>query len=246
MNSMDLLRYMAPVAIVLLVPATLVMERDAFGVVATLAREDPSFIWILVCNSSLAYFVNLTNFLVTKHTSPLTLQVLGNAKGAVAVVISILIFRNPVTVVGMLGYGITVAGVVLYGEAKKRNKEKMNSMDLLRYMAPVAIILLVPTTLVMKRDALDVVATLAREDRSFIWILVCNSSLAYFVNLTNFLVTKHTSPLTLQVLGNAKGIVAVVVSILIFRNPVTVVGMLGYGVTVAGVVLYGEAKKRNK
>ncbi|GJN36227.1 hypothetical protein PR202_gb25067 [Eleusine coracana subsp. coracana] len=122
MNSMDLLRYMAPVAIVLLVPATLVMERDALGVVATLAREDPSFVWILLCNSSLAYFVNLTNFLVTKHTSPLTLQVLGNAKGAVAVVVSILIFRNPVTVVGMLGYGITVAGVVLYGEAKKRNK----------------------------------------------------------------------------------------------------------------------------
>ncbi|XP_062181345.1 probable sugar phosphate/phosphate translocator At3g11320 [Phragmites australis] len=122
LNSMDLLRYMAPVAVILLVPATLIMEREALGVAAALAREDPSFIWILLCNSSLAYFVNLTNFLVTKHTSPLTLQVLGNAKGAVAVVVSILIFRNPVTFVGMLGYGITVAGVVLYGEAKKRNK----------------------------------------------------------------------------------------------------------------------------
>ncbi|PUZ63786.1 hypothetical protein GQ55_3G095000 [Panicum hallii var. hallii] len=122
MNSMDLLRYMSPVAVILLVPATLIMEREAFGVVATLAREDPNFIWILLCNSSMAYFVNLTNFLVTKHTSPLTLQVLGNAKGAVAVVVSILIFRNPVTFMGMLGYGITVAGVVLYGEAKKRSK----------------------------------------------------------------------------------------------------------------------------
>jgi len=122
MNSMDLLRYMAPVAVILLVPATLIMEREAFGVVVTLAREDPNFIWILLCNSSMAYFVNLTNFLVTKHTSPLTLQVLGNAKGAVAVVVSILIFRNPVTFMGMLGYGITVAGVVLYGEAKKRSK----------------------------------------------------------------------------------------------------------------------------
>ena len=76
MNSMDLLRYMAPVAVILLVPATLIMEREAFGVVVTLAREDPNFIWILLCNSSMAYFVNLTNFLVTKHTSPLTLQVI--------------------------------------------------------------------------------------------------------------------------------------------------------------------------
>lgn len=50
------------------------------------------------------------------------MQVLGNAKGAVAVVVSILIFRNPVSVTGMLGYTLTVIGVILYSEAKKRNK----------------------------------------------------------------------------------------------------------------------------
>ncbi|XP_077215291.1 UDP-URONIC ACID TRANSPORTER 1-like [Tasmannia lanceolata] len=36
-------------------------------------------------------------------------EVLGNAKGAVAVVVSILIFRNPVSVTGMLGYALLVA-----------------------------------------------------------------------------------------------------------------------------------------
>lgn len=49
-------------------------------------------------------------------------QVLGNAKGAVAVVISILIFRNPVTFQGIAGYSMTVMGVVAYGEAKRRYK----------------------------------------------------------------------------------------------------------------------------
>ena len=49
-------------------------------------------------------------------------QVLGNAKGAVAVVVSILIFKNPVSVIGMLGYALTVFGVILYSEAKKRSK----------------------------------------------------------------------------------------------------------------------------
>ena len=49
-------------------------------------------------------------------------QVLGNAKGAVAVVVSILIFRNPVSLIGMLGYSLTVLGVVLYSESKKGNK----------------------------------------------------------------------------------------------------------------------------
>lgn len=52
----------------------------------------------------------------------LVFQVLGNAKGAVAVVVSILIFRNPVSVTGMLGYTLTVIGVILYNEAKKRSR----------------------------------------------------------------------------------------------------------------------------
>ncbi|KAH9766746.1 putative sugar phosphate/phosphate translocator [Citrus sinensis] len=122
LNSMNLLLYMAPIAVVLLLPATLIMEKNVVGITLALARDDVKIIWYLLFNSALAYFVNLTNFLVTKHTSALTLQVLGNAKGAVAVVVSILIFRNPVSVTGMLGYSLTVMGVILYSEAKKRSK----------------------------------------------------------------------------------------------------------------------------
>ncbi|XP_010920931.1 probable sugar phosphate/phosphate translocator At3g11320 [Elaeis guineensis] len=122
LNSMNLLLYMAPIAVVFLLPATIFMEENVVGILLALARKDLKIIWYLLFNSALAYFVNLTNFLVTKHTSALTLQVLGNAKGAVAVVVSILIFRNPVSVTGMLGYTLTVIGVILYSESKKRNK----------------------------------------------------------------------------------------------------------------------------
>jgi uncharacterized membrane protein len=119
---MNLLLYMAPIAVVLLLPATLIMEKNVVGITIALARDDFRIVWYLLFNSALAYLVNLTNFLVTNHTSALTLQVLGNAKGAVAVVVSILIFKNPVSVTGMLGYSLTVCGVILYSEAKKRNK----------------------------------------------------------------------------------------------------------------------------
>jgi hypothetical protein len=67
--------YMAPVAVLVLVPAAFFMERDVVGITISLARDDTKFIFYLLFNSSLAYFVNLTNFLVTKHTSALTLQV---------------------------------------------------------------------------------------------------------------------------------------------------------------------------
>ncbi|XP_019439413.1 PREDICTED: probable sugar phosphate/phosphate translocator At3g11320 isoform X2 [Lupinus angustifolius] len=122
LNSMNLLLYMAPMAVVFLLPASLIMEENVIGTTMALARDDVKIIWYLLFNSSLAYFVNIANFLVTKHTSALTLQVLGNAKGAVAVVVSILIFRNPVSVTGMMGYALTVCGVVLYSEAKKQSK----------------------------------------------------------------------------------------------------------------------------
>lgn len=72
---MNLLLYMAPIAVVFLLPATLLMEENVVGITLALAREDIKIIWYLLFNSALAYFVNLTNFLVTKHTSALTLQV---------------------------------------------------------------------------------------------------------------------------------------------------------------------------
>ncbi|TKY47503.1 sugar phosphate/phosphate translocator [Spatholobus suberectus] len=75
LNSMNLLLYMAPMAVVFLLPATLIMEDNVVGITLALARDDVKIIWYLLFNSALAYFVNLTNFLVTKHTSALTLQV---------------------------------------------------------------------------------------------------------------------------------------------------------------------------
>lgn len=75
--------------------------------------------------------MNLTNFLVTKYTSALTLQVLGNAKGVVAVIASVICFRNPVTVYTLLGYSITVMGVVFYSHAKRQSK----SADALRRLS---------------------------------------------------------------------------------------------------------------
>lgn len=135
---------------------------------------------------------------------------------------------------------------VLQGILLSSEGEKLNSMNLLLYMAPIAVVALLPAALVMEPDVLDVTISLGIKHR-FMWlILLVNSALAYSANLTNFLVTKHTSALTLQVLGNAKGAVAVVISILLFRNPVTFIGIAGYSMTVMGVVAYGEAKRRFK
>ncbi|KAI4354630.1 hypothetical protein L6164_003479 [Bauhinia variegata] len=151
----------------------------------------------------------------------------------------------------MLGFIICVLATaarafksVLQDILLSSDEEKLNSMNLLLYMAPIAVAVLLPATLLMEENVIEITIALARQDIRIIWLLLFSSSLAYFVNLTNFLVTKHTSALTLQVLGNAKGAVAVVVSILIFKNPISAIGMMGYALTVIGVILYSETKKR--
>ncbi|KAE9590721.1 putative sugar phosphate transporter domain-containing protein [Lupinus albus] len=133
---------------------------------------------------------------------------------------------------------------VLQGILLSSEGEKLNSMNLLLYMSPIAVIFLLPTALIMEPNVVDVTLALGRENKSMWLLLLLNSVTAYAANLTNFLVTKHTSALTLQVLGNAKGAVAVVISILLFKNPVTVIGMGGYTITVLGVAAYGETKRR--
>lgn len=59
----------------LLLPATAVLEPSAFKRTHTLMAANPNFVWWLLVNSFMAYAVNLTNFMVTKYTSALTLQV---------------------------------------------------------------------------------------------------------------------------------------------------------------------------
>ncbi|KAL7609080.1 hypothetical protein Lser_V15G11670 [Lactuca serriola] len=76
--------------------------------------------------------------------------------------------------------------------------EKLNSMNLLLYMSPMAVVFLLPTSLIMEPDVLDATITLGLKHR-FMWLLLSvNSTMAYAASLTDFLVTKHTSALTLQ------------------------------------------------
>lgn len=72
-------------------------------------------------------------------------------------------------------------------------------MNLLLYMSPIAIVVLLPAALIMEPDVMEVTISLALKHR-FMWLLLLiNSTMAYAANLTNFLVTKNTSALTLQV-----------------------------------------------
>ena len=76
LDSMNLLRLMAPIAATMLLPAVAYLEPMAPGMAWRLFLTRPSFAALLVGNASLAYIVNFTNFQITHYTSALTLQVM--------------------------------------------------------------------------------------------------------------------------------------------------------------------------
>ena len=124
--------------------------------------------------------------------------------------------------------------------------EKLSSMSLLAHMAPISAAMLIPLTFIYEPASAAAARELAASSSTFAVLLVANCLLAFLVNLTNFLVTKVCGALSLQVLGNAKGVIAAIVSVFIFHNPVTVLGWLGYGVTMCGVIAYSESQKRTR
>lgn len=194
------------------------------------------------------FFTAIFAFLITckKETAEVYLALL-------PVVLGIVVASNSEPLFHLFGFLVCVGSTagralksVVQGILLTSEAEKLHSMNLLLYMAPMAAMILLPFTLYIEGNVLSFTIQKARGDPFVIFLLLGNATVAYLVNLTNFLVTKHTSALTLQVLGNAKAAVAAVVSVLIFRNPVTVMGITGFGITIIGVVLYSEAKKRSK
>ncbi|KAF5473254.1 hypothetical protein F2P56_009878 [Juglans regia] len=87
---------------------------------------------------------------------------------------------------------------VLQGILLSSEGEKLNSMNLLLYMSPIAVLVLLPATLIMEPNVLEVTVSLGKEHKYMWLLLLINSVLAYSANLSNFLVTKHTSALTLS------------------------------------------------
>ena len=113
---------------------------ETFGIILmkgeenkVLSKEKPCFTWPLfaaICVSSLiAFFLNLSNFLATQHSSPLTMKVVGCVKQISTIFVSIMIFRQKVTTLNIIGMSITIVGSIYYTLIKPcqdmhKNKER--------------------------------------------------------------------------------------------------------------------------
>ncbi|WZZ80772.1 hypothetical protein YC2023_101344 [Brassica napus] len=114
-DSINTVYYMAPFATMILgVPAFLL---EGNGILDWFeAHPSPWSALIIIFSSGVvAFCLNFSIFYVIHSTTAVTFNVAGNLKVAVAVLVSWMIFRNPISPMNAVGCGITLVGCTFYG-----------------------------------------------------------------------------------------------------------------------------------
>ncbi|KAK4747451.1 hypothetical protein SAY87_014037 [Trapa incisa] len=114
-DSINTVYYMAPFATMILAVPALVLEGS--GVILWFQTHTSIISPLIIIFSSgvLAFCLNFSIFYVIHSTTAVTFNVAGNLKVAVAVLVSWLIFRNPISRLNAVGCAITLMGCTFYG-----------------------------------------------------------------------------------------------------------------------------------
>jgi len=130
---------------------------------------------------------------------------------------------------------------ILQGMLLSAADERLDPIELLYHMAMRSAAALGLWALVMERGLVHDAGA-----RSIgLWLCVGASSVvAFALNLAQFLVTQATSAVTLQVLGNIKVVLLILLSVAIFGNEVSLQAAAGCALCIVGVVLYNRATAR--
>ncbi|XP_074581172.1 UDP-galactose transporter 1-like [Curcuma longa] len=119
-DSINTVYYMAPFATMILSLPALILEGA--GVVNWFYTHESIFSSLLIIFGSgvSAFCLNFSIFYVIHSTTAVTFNVAGNLKVAVAVLVSWLIFRNPISVMNAFGCAVTLLGCTFYGYVRHK------------------------------------------------------------------------------------------------------------------------------
>ncbi|GLJ26544.1 hypothetical protein SUGI_0514190 [Cryptomeria japonica] len=119
-DSINTVYYMAPFATMILAAPALLLEGP--GVLNWVQTHDAiySSLFIIFSSGIFAFCLNFSIFYVIHSTTAVTFNVAGNMKVAVAIMVSWLIFRNPISILNAIGCAITLLGCTFYGYVRHK------------------------------------------------------------------------------------------------------------------------------
>jgi len=120
--------------------------------------------------------------------------------------------------------------------------EKLDVFNTVILVAPPAIVFLTP--LILSSEILPLIHWFQVSQWWQVGVVAISCITAFLLNLSTFWLLKVVSGVTYSVAGNFKVVVVIIVSVMIFRNPVSVQSGIGCAITVAGCFWYASIKQR--
>ncbi|KAE9605859.1 putative sugar phosphate transporter domain-containing protein [Lupinus albus] len=112
--------YMAPFATMILAIPAMLLEGNGILEWLSIHPYPWSALIIILTSGILAFCLNFSIFYVIHSTTAVTFNVAGNLKVAVAVLVSWLIFRNPISYLNSVGCAVTLVGCTFYGYVRHK------------------------------------------------------------------------------------------------------------------------------
>ncbi|GAQ90452.1 Glucose-6-phosphate/phosphate and phosphoenolpyruvate/phosphate antiporter [Klebsormidium nitens] len=141
---------------------------------------------------------------------------------------------------------LTTSTSNIMAEALLQGKYAFDSINTVYYMAPYSTALLILPALFY--EGADVSAWAAEQDNIALplTVILVGGSLAFCLNFSLFYVIQATSAVTFNVAGNLKVALAIIISWMIFRNPMGWLSWVGCLVTIVGCTFYGWVQQKIK
>jgi len=111
-NEWRLLHYNTTLAIILLFPI-LLFSGELGGIKSVYLDLTPKFWLIMTLTGITGFLINIATFLQIKFTTPLTSTISGTAKACTQTVLSVIIFKNPITFTNGFGIFLILFGSLL-------------------------------------------------------------------------------------------------------------------------------------
>eukprot|EP00184_Porphyridium_aerugineum_P007614 CAMPEP_0184699540 /NCGR_PEP_ID=MMETSP0313-20130426/5788_1 /TAXON_ID=2792 /ORGANISM="Porphyridium aerugineum, Strain SAG 1380-2" /LENGTH=382 /DNA_ID=CAMNT_0027158655 /DNA_START=66 /DNA_END=1214 /DNA_ORIENTATION=+ len=123
LDNLNLFAWISIMSCLTLLPFALILDGGKYvSTFSSLANSGISFTSILkqLCFCGFLHFLyNQFSYIVLQRVNPVT-HAVGNTMKRVAVIVSsVLVFRNPVSTLNILGTAIAISGVALYSQVKK-------------------------------------------------------------------------------------------------------------------------------
>jgi len=129
--------------------------------------------------------------------------------------------------------------VALYGIFVKKKLQVVdnNEWRLLHYNTTLAIVLLFPIVF-FSGEIEEIRSVYFIKNIGFWFIMIITGVTGFLINIATFLQIKFTTPLTSTISGTAKACTQTVLSVIIFRNPITFTNAVGIILVLGGSLVY--------